>query len=717
MPPRYRTCGFGGLWALGLSHSLPAFSQALGANELPAANVCVLCDLGALSGDPRNPDYIGQLAEADGYIYSTTLAGGADNRGTLFRVSTQTGKLEVLHSFGRDERGSHPRSGLVAIDDGSNGGTPVLYGTTESAGHIVVSADGAIRLGGGTLFRYTPGAEKPEILHTFRNGVLAGIEPEICEPGKPCRYSPQQRLNAAPAYPLSAPVRGHDGALYGVASITGNQAFGALYKIEPYRNESGITTLCLGGPVPTDPDMSYAELQRLCLFSGANGNRPVSLVADRNTNILYGVTLGDSTNNRHGAVFAAQLTYGRANHVQSFTNLHRFSGGDGSLPYSLVFGSDNALYGTTKEGGTLANGRPGRGVVYRLTPGQGFKVLHTFTGARDGNEPIGGLVESNGYFYGATRGGGHGRGVLYRISRAGVFKPLHLLPFQWWASGRTPSTPLLVIGETFYGLTYQGGLHDAGVVFRMTGVDLPHVRQLTVPPRFTTGTLGARREAPVADQTQPALIEVYSDVTATQINPATGARLDLHNGFRIHVSNCRNPHILQFIHRTKQIGDETGPYISGIYTTRSGETYPFTTTPENPIWHTDGGAGKPNGYYDQGGSGQFQNPRIVNPPSDLTIFDAPTFAEPLYLAGARETWRASFKDYVICNCQVVAQIRLTLQKRYDPTAGKQLPLEYVGVSIILPSDPNLSEQQRAELDVDFSWANRQLRADGYAAVP
>jgi uncharacterized repeat protein (TIGR03803 family) len=658
----------------------------------PAAEVCALEDLGGAAGNPRWPKEPGLLAEGpDGMIYGTTPSGGKnDDSGTLFRLSPTTGAMEILHSFALDARGSNPLGGLVDAQDGS------FRGTTYTGGMYPINAQGRLRLGTGTVFSYRPG-RPPEILHTFRNGDLAGIVPELCPPRRACQHSPQQRLNAAASYPMSAPVRGRDGAFYGVASYTFNQKYGALYKVEPYKGESGITTLCINGSMPESPDLTDAELRDRCLFNVANGNYPVSLAADPGGG-LFGVTLGGANDNLHGTVFRASIPDGRV------TTLHRFDGKSGSKPYSVVVGSDGTLYGTTLLGGTQLFGRAGAGVVFRMTKSGILTPLHTFSGGVDGAQPISGLLESRTkdgsvYFYGAARYGGEGRGVLYRVSPTGDFKVLHRLPNQWGATGRTPSTTMLEIDGVFYGTTYQGGTHDGGLIYRMTGVDLPPSKQLLAVPRFTAGKPERAESVPWPGQAQPIIIETFSGV----VSPSSIPELT-DDGFKIRVSNCRNPHILQFIYREK-IGVDGVPFAGG-YSTANGESYQFTTDPANPHWHTDG-TGRPNPYYEQGAGVA----RIVNA-FGLTIFDQPSFAQPIFNEGAHETWRATFKDYVICNCKVVREIRWAREvpwipdpapsETFDPNRGWQGPPRYVGVEIVPPTDP------------DLTWAKARLKADGYA---
>jgi uncharacterized repeat protein (TIGR03803 family) len=387
------------------------------------------------------------------------------------------------------------------------------------------------------------------------------------------------------------------------------------------------------------------------------------------------------------------------------TTIYRFDGKSGSRPYGVVVGADDYLYGTTLAGGTQLSGATGHGVVFKMTRTGILTPLHTFANGVDGAEPISGLLASTSkdgltYFYGATRYGGEGRGVLYRVSPTGDYKVLHRLPNSWGATGRMPSTTMIEIDGVFYGTTYQGGMNDGGLVYRMTGVDLPPSKQLIGVPSFTVGKLEKSESVPWPGQAQPIIIEAFSGVAASSAIPALSS-----DGFKIRLSNCRNPHILQFIYREKLGVD--GRAIGGGYTTSNGESYVFTTDAKNPNWHTDGGAGRPNPYYEQGAGVA----RIVNG-LGLTMFDQPSFGAPIFNEGAHETWRATFKDFVICNCKVIREIHWTREvpwvptpappSTFDPNKGKQGPPRYVNVSIVAPSDP------------DLTWAKGQLKADGFA---
>jgi uncharacterized repeat protein (TIGR03803 family) len=87
----------------------------------------------------------------DGNLYGTTYGGGANDSGSVFKL-TPNGKLTTLYSFcARAEcpDGTAPDAPLIQATDGS------LYGTTQFGGNINCnpSYDG---MGCGTLFRLSP---------------------------------------------------------------------------------------------------------------------------------------------------------------------------------------------------------------------------------------------------------------------------------------------------------------------------------------------------------------------------------------------------------------------------------------------------------------------------------------------------------------------------------------------------------------------------------
>jgi uncharacterized repeat protein (TIGR03803 family) len=93
------------------------------------------------------PDGVGPNAGlvegSDGTFYGTTVSGGANSVGTVFRISP-SGSETNLHSFGNFPDGANPNAGLVQGGDGS------FYGTTKFGGANTNCFSGC-----GTVFKFS----------------------------------------------------------------------------------------------------------------------------------------------------------------------------------------------------------------------------------------------------------------------------------------------------------------------------------------------------------------------------------------------------------------------------------------------------------------------------------------------------------------------------------------------------------------------------------
>ena len=385
-----------------------------------------------------NP-YAGVVQGRDGFLYGTTMFGGQNGYGTVFKVATSGGGFTILRSFGYfDLLGNVPLAGLVQGADGN------FYVATFSGG----TGGAGASFGAGTLFK-TTSAGAATLLHTFSAGGDGG-------------------------QPAAALVQGRDGKFYGTTEYGGlsNTDVSAL---------PGYGTVFV---VDTN-----GKLISLHVFTGAaDGGSPAGSLLEAINGKFYGTTtLGGS--NGFGTLFNIS-TNGALSSLVSFDYIR------GAYPSNaLVQASDGAFYGAASSGGT--NG--GWGTVFRMSADGTLTSLHSFN-YQDGATPTGGLVEgTDGNLYGTTsQGGVGGQGTVFQITKAG-----QLTTVLWFngSNGANPQSTLIQARDgSFYGTTEFGGTDyngtagtGDGVLFRLT---LPMF--LLNPFAQATATTTARYSASLA---------------------------------------------------------------------------------------------------------------------------------------------------------------------------------------------------------------------------
>jgi uncharacterized repeat protein (TIGR03803 family) len=236
----------------------------------------------------------------NGDLYGTTLHGGLINCGQLFTCGTVfkitlSGTLTTLHSFNYND-GSNPAGGLIQGSDGD------LYGTTEF---------GWFRY--GTVFKITP------------SGTLTTLYGFCPQPGCADGAEPQAGL-----------IQAADGDFYGTTYFGGANGRGAVFKITP----SGTLTT-------------------LHSFDSTDGQNPQAGLVQATDGDFYGTTYNGGSNNL-GTVFKMTSS-------GMLTTLHSVD----HPAAALVQDTNGTFYGTTYGGSTVFSLSVGLGPFVETLPTSG----------------------------------------------------------------------------------------------------------------------------------------------------------------------------------------------------------------------------------------------------------------------------------------------------------------------------------------------------------
>jgi uncharacterized repeat protein (TIGR03803 family) len=399
----------------------------------------------------------------DGNLYGAASSGGANNSGTLYKLTTSGSSFTLLHSLTSLE-GSLPQGALVQAPDGT------LFGTAYNGGLN----------GYGTVFRVGPDGSNVGVIHDFMppNGgdgvhpaapvtisgsVAYGTDSSGGSSGRGAVY----KLNLdGSGYALlhnftngssdggtsAAVIKGADGYLYGTIPSGGSNGNGAVFKLSA--DGSAYSDLYDFGAAPAD------------------GNNPQAGLLQGRDGALYGTTQYGGSNSS-GTVFKLN-TDGSA-----YSVLYHFSGAsDGSYPVcSLIQGNDGLLYGTAPSGGTNNDG-----TVFKLaTNGATFMKIYDFKGSPDGQQPQGGLLlGQDGFLYGVSGyGGSNSSGTVFRMDTNGGGETV-LYAFQGGQDLSNPQSPLVQTADgTLYGTSSSGGSNYDGGAFALntdgSGYALLHI--------------------------------------------------------------------------------------------------------------------------------------------------------------------------------------------------------------------------------------------------
>jgi len=325
----------------------------------------------------------------DGHLYGTTIGGGRNNGGTVFKMS-RSGKITTLYSFCAQLAcidGEAPLGPVVLSTDGN------FYGVTQMGGE----SEGCPFSSCGTVYKMTP------------LGDLTTLYKFCAQENCPDGFLPSGGL-----------VRATDGDFYGATSDGGDfpckgYGCGTVFKITPGGN---LTTLHnfngSEGYAPNAPliqatdrklfgvtfsgtifDMTLGgQFTPVFVFDYFDGSQPEDGIIEDNKGSFYGTT---SIGGGYGEGTVFEMNQGG-----SVTTIYNFCAlpkcADGSAPFAgLIQATDGNFYGTTVVGGASQNG-----TVFRITPSGVLTTLHSFNGS-DGQNPDGSLFQAtDGKLYGTT---------------------------------------------------------------------------------------------------------------------------------------------------------------------------------------------------------------------------------------------------------------------------------------------------------------------------
>ncbi len=475
-------------------------------------NVASLTSINALQ--PQAP-----LVELGGLLYGTSFSqgpvGGYGQSGTVFSVNPQTGTATQLYAFNGPADGGDVTAGLVAFKG-------MLYGTASSGGGYTRQTPVTASGGRGTVFAVNPSSGAETTLHDFdgmaggnffgeRNNpaltgvgaALFGVSVQGGADGDGSLFRVDTTTGALTTlYSFTGGMDGgaprgsltdvagilYGSTTYGTAFTGGspfayNRATRSLKSIIAFPNNgypifsSSTTAFAWGnglfygvtGGGGTQPyggggtifSLDFAKSQETIVhfFNCCDQSGDLPLAPLLNVGgVLYGTTvLGGAAGD--GTVFSFDTATGSFNTVYSFAG-----GSDGSGPQAALINVGGTLYGTTD--GYPSNGTPG--TIFSIDPATGVETaLFDFTLSGVDGQQGRGLVAVGGLIYGTTlSGGAAGQGTVF------AFRPSNrrfttLYNFTGLADGGIPAGGLTDVAGRLYGITSQGGLQNAGTVFRV----------------------------------------------------------------------------------------------------------------------------------------------------------------------------------------------------------------------------------------------------------
>ncbi len=424
----------------------------------------------------------GLIFSIDGNFYGTTLRGGANGGGTIFKM-TPAGALSTFYSFcsqggANCTDGKNPSTTLVQGSDGD------FYGMTAAGG-----ANAA-----GTIF---------QVSHAFTVATMYSFCSQggsACTDGK----NPQG---------VAGLVEGTDGNFYGTTENGGSaSSSGTVFKITPF----GVLT----------------TLYRFCAAGGscADGAGPNGVIQGTDLN-FYGTTAIFGASGSIGGTAFSVTPSGSLSTIYNFCTQHLGSVAcaDGAeVLAGLIQGSDGNFYGDTNFGGAgdqAANSGAAGGVAFKLAVSPALTAPVRLSLANSqiqlGNpvtlswnvSPAPSITQTLCYAFvqGGAPGAGTWTGQQVGTSSGGSY------------SGSSSITPTET-GTYTYALTC-GGTVSGSATLTVNSAATPTATATSTPTVSATATA---TDTATATSTPTATATVTATATATATDTATATSTQLH---------------------------------------------------------------------------------------------------------------------------------------------------------------------------------------------